>query len=831
MSGFVQPLRQFVLKVHSRCDLACDHCYVYEQRDQSWRRRPMVLSLETAAWTAKRIAEHAKAHRLVDVRVVLHGGEPLLAGVARLREIAQTLRDALAGVCELDLRLHTNGVRLDETFLDMFAEQRIGVGVSVDGPGSAHDRHRRYADGRGSHADVAAALDLLRREKYRGLYAGLLCTIDLANDPVEVYESLVAFDPPKIDFLLPHATWDHPPYRPPGKPTAYADWLLRIHQRWAEQGRPVGIRLFDSIVSTSLGGPSYTEAIGLDRSDLVVVETDGTYEQADSLKTAFDGAPVTGLDVTRHDLDQVARHPAIAARQQGLAGLCARCRSCPVVGSCGGGLYAHRHKSGTGFANPSVFCPDLFKLITVMRTGHVRQGAPGASQPVHSIPGPDLDELARGYGGETAIGHLRRAQRSLRRALIAAVHEAADTTRPAGLAASDTAAAWELLTRVDGEHPEAVDAVLAHPYIRAWAAGCLGRLRLGYPAATPGRPTDGPGAGHLCAIAAAAAIRGGVPARIEVPVTDGWVNLPSLGRFSAAGAASDRRATIEVRDAAFDVGIGGERWTVADLNPAPGKASAGPRDRWQPVRSLAAPGFDVVLEDTDPYRACYQQPPAGRLGARDVARWERELALSWDMIRTHHAAYAPGLAAGLTTITPLSPGPAGRDISGTARQAFGAIAIALPEDHVKLSLLLLHEFQHVKLGAILDLYDLYDQADGRLFRVRWRPDARPLEGVLQGTYAHVTVADFWRTRRHLTTGEPARAAAEMFGHWRDGAAEAIDTLAGSGSLTPLGQRFVEGMRATVTPWLDEPAGRAGTRRISNIATDFRAQAVHDPGPR
>ena len=80
MGGPVVPLRQFVLKVHSRCDLACDHCYVYQSADQSWRDRPMAISDETIAWTAQRIAEHAKAHQLPAVQVVLHGGEPLLAG-------------------------------------------------------------------------------------------------------------------------------------------------------------------------------------------------------------------------------------------------------------------------------------------------------------------------------------------------------------------------------------------------------------------------------------------------------------------------------------------------------------------------------------------------------------------------------------------------------------------------------------------------------------------------------------------------------------------------------------------------------------------------------
>src|SRR5579871_4122480 len=88
----VLPFRQFVLKVHSRCDLACDHCYVYEHADQSWRGRPTVIAPETVARAGERIAEHARKHRLPEVRVILHGGEPLLAGASRLADIARCLR-------------------------------------------------------------------------------------------------------------------------------------------------------------------------------------------------------------------------------------------------------------------------------------------------------------------------------------------------------------------------------------------------------------------------------------------------------------------------------------------------------------------------------------------------------------------------------------------------------------------------------------------------------------------------------------------------------------------------------------------------------------------
>jgi hypothetical protein len=54
------PFREFVVKVHSRCDLACDYCYMYEMADQSWRDRSRTMSIEIARHTATRIGEHTR---------------------------------------------------------------------------------------------------------------------------------------------------------------------------------------------------------------------------------------------------------------------------------------------------------------------------------------------------------------------------------------------------------------------------------------------------------------------------------------------------------------------------------------------------------------------------------------------------------------------------------------------------------------------------------------------------------------------------------------------------------------------------------------------------
>jgi uncharacterized protein len=362
------PFHEFIVKIHSRCDLACDYCYMYEMADQSWRDQPRRMSPEIAERTAMRIGEHAQAHGITRAALILHGGEPLLAGRDLISYLVTAVRDAAGPGVVVDASVQTNAVGLDESYLRLFDELGIRVGVSLDGPADAHDRHRRFVSGRGSYAAVAAGLRRLTAESSRHLFSGLLCTIDLRNDPISTYEALAAFEPPKIDFLLPHGTWaTPPPGRIPGAAeTPYADWLIAIFDHWYPAPR-TRIRLFEEVMHVILGGASATEMIGLMPSRLVVIETDGAIEQGDTLKAAYHGAPKTGLHVTRDSLDTALLLPGVAARQLGERALSGQCMACGIRRICGGGLYAHRYRPGAGFANPSVYCPDLIRLISHIR--------------------------------------------------------------------------------------------------------------------------------------------------------------------------------------------------------------------------------------------------------------------------------------------------------------------------------------------------------------------------------------------------------------------------------------------------------------------------------
>ncbi|GAA3832048.1 hypothetical protein GCM10022403_076530 [Streptomyces coacervatus] len=364
------PFRQFVLKIHSRCNLDCTYCYLYQGPDQGWRDRPARTAESTMRRAAARIAEHVRAHRLDHIRIELHGGEPLLAGPGPVLDYARAVREAVPADCRVTATVQTNGTRLTAAVLERLAAAGVRVGLSLDGGLGAHNARR--VDHAGRPAWPAARSAALRLAAHPETYAGILCTIDLAADPREVYRSLLELRPPGVDFLLPHANWADPPpgTRPllPGRhrprPTPYGDWLATVFDAWWDEGRlRTRVRLFQEIAALLLGAPSGAEAVGLSPMAAAVVETDGAIEQVDSLRSAYEGASETGLDVFRHSFDRALRHPGVAARQLGERALADECRDCPVGKVCGGGNYVHRYAPRSGFLHPSVYCADLERLI------------------------------------------------------------------------------------------------------------------------------------------------------------------------------------------------------------------------------------------------------------------------------------------------------------------------------------------------------------------------------------------------------------------------------------------------------------------------------------
>ena len=152
------PFAEFIIKIHSRCNLACDYCYIYEMADQSWREQPKTMSRQVFDDTCRMIGEHARRFGLPAVDLILHGGEPLLVGHRDLEYFARRARELLEPINEVRVGMQTNGVLLDEEFLCICDQWDIRIGVSIDGDEKANDRHRRDRRGSGSYSRVTEGL-------------------------------------------------------------------------------------------------------------------------------------------------------------------------------------------------------------------------------------------------------------------------------------------------------------------------------------------------------------------------------------------------------------------------------------------------------------------------------------------------------------------------------------------------------------------------------------------------------------------------------------------------------------------------------------------------
>ncbi|MEV0639561.1 HEXXH motif domain-containing protein [Streptomyces sp. NPDC050619] len=441
---------------------------------------------------------------------------------------------------------------------------------------------------------------------------------------------------------------------------------------------------------------------------------------------------------------------------------------------------------------------------------------------VHRVSRESLRTMAAGNASEADLRLLSSAQRSqLLLNLLALLDHAADAARRSrrrgGVPSAERA--WHLLCTAQRQSPDAVEIVLADPSVMAWSLRLLRRLTGAASATASSAPLWGE-LGQFHALAAAAALRAGVPAALRVPAHRGMVWLPGAG---VAGPVARRRWTeVEVRVARDGVVLRGELDEVRLPHPLPE-----PTPGWHPLRGLPvrATGVGPRLDTVTPYRDFLQFPKSpGGLTPRRSRLWLDRLAGAYALLERESPADA---AAFTTLVRALVPRTfqtlrGGQVASASSLDAFGAITLSLPDDEVQTAAVLVHETRHQQLNALLGLVPLVrgeDEEDGgpgerRLYYAPWRSDPRPLHGALHGVFAFAGVARFWRTYRRRATGTEAQRAAFEFAVLREQLHEAVDVIVTDPDLTEAGRLFVDEIAASVSAWQrdDIPAGPGGLAR-------------------
>ncbi len=152
----------FMLVPTMACNASCKYCFAQKQGE---RMRPVVI--EKTLDFIERVAPAGER-----VKIIFHGGEPLLGGAEFYHYILPRLRERFGR--RLKLSIQSNLWAIDEELIELFRCYDVNVGTSLDGYREMCDSQR----GEGYYDKTAQAMEFLEKH---GVHAGKICTIGAPN--------------------------------------------------------------------------------------------------------------------------------------------------------------------------------------------------------------------------------------------------------------------------------------------------------------------------------------------------------------------------------------------------------------------------------------------------------------------------------------------------------------------------------------------------------------------------------------------------------------------------------------------------------------------------
>ena len=357
-----------IYKIVERCNIDCSYCYYFNMGEETPMGRPARASLKVTDALAKWIAQGCQELRIPRARLSFHGGEPMLIGADAFDKTCRRLREIIEPVAALDLSIQTNGMFVDERWIDRFIEHHVGIGVSIDGMQADNDRFRLDRRGRSTFQKTEQAIRRLVIAHDRG--ASLPSTISVVhheNDYRSIYRDLRELGVLELSFLLPDRDASDAAFISSGVGAAYGACLADIFREWLAEDNPERQRQVHRAGAHALPpGRRPREACSTapaSRIKVVIARSDGTVAVDDTYIPAlawYQHTPV--YSVAEHTLREFLADPIFSEIERISSSLPAGCSNCRWRDACCGGDIENRFSPSDGFDHPSVYC-DAYKVM------------------------------------------------------------------------------------------------------------------------------------------------------------------------------------------------------------------------------------------------------------------------------------------------------------------------------------------------------------------------------------------------------------------------------------------------------------------------------------
>jgi len=346
----IKRLDTLILSVLPKCNLNCQYCHndIYYSHTKIKDNMPMSL-VRKAMYD---YADYLNSTSIGRGVICLTGGEPLLSGYKYIKEII-SIRNELENQYDLclEIDIQTNGTLINEKWCDLFEENKIGLGISIDGNPKLTDQHRVFSDNNGRVSDlITKSIETIKRKeiKYGILMVATSSSVGHEGELLKYFRSLspesVAFTP----------CIDKGPIITPKK---YEMFLCNLFDEWTKSGSiEPEIRMFKFIrqkLTNCLQMPTPCEW-GNDCPNTICVSADGKVWVCDVYMGNKEG--YLG-DVKTQIINEIVLSNQFNSFHNDVRTIPEECKSCEALIACNGGCTYRRNDGKDYFceATKSVF--------------------------------------------------------------------------------------------------------------------------------------------------------------------------------------------------------------------------------------------------------------------------------------------------------------------------------------------------------------------------------------------------------------------------------------------------------------------------------------------
>jgi uncharacterized protein len=169
----------FTLHLTNNCNMACDYCYVDRNCGQSMTSETARQAVDLAA---------GMTPQGDSAGIIFFGGEPLLHKELIYETIEYAKYKEKGAGCYFHYKVTTNGLLIDDEFINYSLKNNLFIALSHDGVQEAHDQHRKDTRGKGTFGTLIKKAKMLLAARP---YAPVLMTVN--PDTVRYYAESVKY--------------------------------------------------------------------------------------------------------------------------------------------------------------------------------------------------------------------------------------------------------------------------------------------------------------------------------------------------------------------------------------------------------------------------------------------------------------------------------------------------------------------------------------------------------------------------------------------------------------------------------------------------------------